>query len=74
MVLATLSATGSHYGVAKFLQIPRESSGAAQAPLPAPWTCCGSPGAAERRTPSRGHRCSLPHVKLEIETVKCQAL
>lgn len=65
-----LSAFNSNYGITTFLWIPQESSGAAQELLQGPWMCCGSPDAEERYTPSRGHRCSQPRVKLKTKKVK----
>lgn len=56
-------------GNALFLRIPRESFGAAQELLRGPWTCCGSPDAEGLYTPSQGHQCSQPRVKLENKKV-----
>lgn len=67
---AIASAVNSNYGMATFLQIPREFSGAAQELLPGPWRCCGSPDVEELCTPSQDRQCSRPHVKLENKKVK----
>lgn len=66
---AMLSAFSSKYGIATFFRIPRESSGAVQELLQGPWMCCGSPYVEERCTPSRGHQCLQPRVKLETKKV-----